>query len=219
MKWVALCLMGCASQAAGPAVSLPETLPRPISPVREDVRPAVKTSDDGDFTSNRGLVHLITEPGGFIGGSYPDGVLTCTHSGESLDCHWYESSSEGGARFTRKPNGDLAGSWGSGESTDDGGEWTLTPVGVGTGLNGAWDTNWGLVQVTDTGHGLHVEYRNGEGKMDCELKSGKNLICDWSESSLTGQAKLVIESPRIIRGTWGSGKSTTDGGPWVFIRR
>jgi hypothetical protein len=142
------------------------------------------------------------------------GVMTCTVSGEQFACQWYESTNEGRATFRRKADGRLEGTWGHATSDDDGGAWTLVPVGT-SGLEGMWDTNFGLATIHATARGYHIDYR--DGAMDCEA-TGDALDCAWTESASTGHAHLTRESSRILRGRWGNGASATDGGAWLFVR-
>ncbi len=212
-------VVGCATQSSGPAVvSLAAPLPMPTLAAPESPSwSAAKTDDSSDFSSDRGIVRLTPESDGTLSGTYADGVLTCARpDAKGITCKWYEASNEGRAAFVRKDDGTLEGTWGTGESIDDGGAWTLVPLVRGAGLGGAWHTNWGIAHVTDTGHGIHVDYVRGT--MDCEPRASQHLRCDWSEGSASGRAELVIESQSVLRGTWGSGASADDGGLWVFVR-
>jgi hypothetical protein len=194
--------------------------PLPVTPVCAET-PAVhppQTPDDVDYTSNRGIVHLALASDGRWAGTYPDGVLTCDAAvGSSTKCRWYTRSSEGRAVFTRQPDGHLAGTWGNGASTEDGGDWTLVPVSSEGELHGLWDTNWGVAAVSGRGARLHIDYPNGS--MECDVRESQRLACQWTEASSSGEAELVIESLRVLRGRWGSGASAKDGGPWVFVKR
>jgi hypothetical protein len=211
-------MAGCATQSGVASVSLASPLPTPT--VEATVSPSlhpVKSEDYGEFSSDRGVVRLTAESDGALSGSYPDGVLTCPPpSGVHVACTWYEGSNDGHAAFVRKDDGSLEGTWGSGESTDDGGEWTLVPLARGAGLSGAWHTNWGIAHLTDTGHGIHVDY--ARGTMDCALHGAQGLDCNWTEGSQSGKADLVIESQSVLRGTWGNGTSPSDGGAWILVR-
>ncbi len=216
-------LLGCALVACGgdgarvTAVSLPTPLPSPPADTSPPSLPALRSAlDAADFSSERGAVHLARDPGGTAAGSFgAGGVMSCSISGDQFACHWYESSTEGRATFRRKSDGRLEGTWGNATSDDDGGAWTLVPVGT-TGLEGMWDTNFGVAVIRATALGYHVDYR--DGTMDCEPR-GDALDCAWTEGASTGHAHLARESPRVLRGRWGSGASATDGGAWLFVRR
>ena len=80
-----------------------------------------------------------------------------------------------------------------------------------------WDSNFGPATITRTSSGLHVEYR--DGTMECDDRQPKKLACDWTEGSANGKAELTIESSRVLRGHWGNGTSSSDGGSWLFVRR
>jgi hypothetical protein len=192
----------------------------PLPVVTQSIEPVVETRapkasiDDGDFSSDKGgMVHLVAAPDGTLAGTYPNGVLTCT---AALACLWYEGSANGRATFQRKHDGTLAGTWGNGESDADGGGWTLVPIKRSGTLDGVWDTNWGVAKIETTRAGVHIEY--SDGTMDCTTR-GTNLACTWNENSASGAAELAIESERVIRGRWGTGASSSDGGVWVFVRR
>ena len=212
-------LVACADRTPPPTtVSLALPLPAPSATTAQieahDTKPAL---DDGDFSSERGMVHLTAEPDGTLAGTYAGGILTCKNERDLLACRWYQGTSEGRATLRRKPDGRVEGTWGNGPSDDDGGSWTLVPVARAAPLEGVWDTNWGVATVRATARGgVHVDYP--DGTMDCEQRDRK-LTCAWNESSLSGNAELTIESSRLLRGRWGSGASATDGGPWVFVKR
>lgn len=209
-------LASCAEHApqAVAIAPLPVVARATIEPVVDEVRPSKPSTDEGDFSSDKGgMLHLAAAPDGSLAGTYPNGILTCT---AALACLWYEGSASGRATFQRKHDGTLAGTWGSGESDVDGGGWTLVPIKRSGTLDGVWDTNWGVAKIETTRTGVHIEY--SDGTMDCTTH-GTKLDCAWTENSVTGGAELAIESERVIRGRWGSGASSSDGGVWVFVRR
>ena len=90
-----------------------------------------KTPAGGDFSgkyrSNWGTTTL-TQTGDTVRGVYPRGTMTCSVSGNELNCTWYEGSSKGRAKLVRKSNGTLQGTWGKGSSATNGGTWTFTPL-------------------------------------------------------------------------------------------
>ena len=175
--------------------------------------------DSADFTSERGAVHLTIDADGTLNGLIDSaGVVTCSApQGDLLACNWVEGQGDGHATLRRKPDGRIEGTWGNGASDSDGGAWTLVPLPHGEGLSGGWMTNWGAATIEDTGHGIHVAYTTGV--LDCTHRDAQTLACTWVEGSASGAAVLVIESRRVLRGTWGNGASATDGGKWVFVRR
>jgi hypothetical protein len=207
--FAATLLFACA-QPAPQAVSIAAPLPTvsQSSASLPEPHPVAKpTTDDGDFSSERGMVHLTAEPDGSLAGAYPNGILTCEPKQGALACRWYERTSDGHITFHRRQDGRL-------ESDD--GTWTLTPIVRAGSLDGVWDTNWTSAVITTKTGGLHVDY--ADGTMECTERDRK-LTCTWSEGALSGGAELTIESQRVIRGRWGSGTSSTDGGSWVFVRR
>ena len=211
---LALALAGC-DHAAPPVVSIaPLPTSSAVAPQVVEIR-ASKIADESDFTSDRvGMVHLVAESDGSLAGTYPNnGILTCR---ADLACRWYDSSTEGRATFHRKSDGTLEGTWGNDASDTDGGAWTLVPVKRAGVLDGVWDTNWGAAKIETTRAGVHVEYTDGQ--MDC-TEHERKLTCNWTQGSMTGVAELAIESTRVLRGRWGNGASSTDGGAWVFVRR
>ena len=224
MRRAALVLLmtsACTQSAPPPSVSLPMPLPSPPAPESTiALRPFSKPSfDAADFSSEKGIVHLRDGSGGVVAGAFgSSGVMTCNRSPESLECRWYENSDRGRAVFHRRPSGKLEGTWGSGESADDGGSWTLVPIAsTEGGPEGVWDSNFVPATITRTSSGLHVEYR--DGTMECDDRQPKKLACDWTEGSANGKAELTIESSRVLRGHWGNGTSSSDGGSWLFVRR
>jgi len=171
------------------------------------------------YTSEWGVVHRIDSTNGKWVGAYPRGILDCTETGEGGEtslCEWHEGGSNGRATFARTAEGKLSGTWGFGDETEGGGEWTLVPMVRGSGLSGAWETNWGSATITLEGQRAHIV--SARGTMDCDTSRKPNLTCDWTEGSAVGKAELVVDSDRVIRGHWGSGPSSTDGGEWIFVR-
>jgi hypothetical protein len=59
-----------------------------------------------------------------VAGTYPKGTVTCKATDSELDCAWAEPGASGRAHFKRAENGDLAGTWGHGNGSTDGGAWT-----------------------------------------------------------------------------------------------
>jgi uncharacterized protein YodC (DUF2158 family) len=214
-----LFLLGCTH----PAVVLgPIALPTPpISSACVDtvrVTQPKKAAPELDYTSNFGIVHRLDTADGSWTGTYTNGILVCEPpDGDTTRCSWYEGGSEGRAVFVLQSTGELVGTWGTGTSAEDGGDWKLAPIVRGVGLEGSWETNWGPAMVTVTGSQVHVVYR--DGTMDCNAPNPGQLTCQWVEGQHNGSAELTVESDRLMRGLWGNGASSTDGGKWIFIRR
>src|ERR1700690_701843 len=118
-------IMGCVRP--GPAANVSPALGPPAGSI-EDPPPAPRTkppTDDGDFSSERGVVHLVRESEGTLAGTYPNGILPCRLNGELASCDWTERGSDGRAVFRRRSDGRFEGTYGSGESTSDSGAWNL----------------------------------------------------------------------------------------------
>ncbi len=213
----AFALVACADRSPPPAaVTLPLPTPSATQAAISEVPETKPTVDEGDFSSERGMVHLVAEPDGTLAGTFTGGVVTCHAKNEDLSCRWYDRNGEGRAKLRRTADGRLEGTWGNGASQDDGGGWTLAPIAHQSPLDGVWDTNWGPATLSSSARGVHVDY--GDGTMDCTSRD-RSLECAWTQGGATGNAQLTIESSRVLRGRWGSGASATDGGSWVFVRR
>jgi len=88
----------------------------------------------GDYTSNWDKVHLVQE-GTRIRGTY----VCCgggTIEGRIVESNviryrWHEprGAGDGEGMWKITPSGSLDGTWGHGQSTSDGGPWTLVPKG------------------------------------------------------------------------------------------
>ncbi len=78
----------------------------------------------GVYDTNYGPVRLVQQ-GDEVRGAYDRGSLACRAAGATLACAWAEGDAVGRARLTRTPDGSLEGTWGHGESADDGGAWTF----------------------------------------------------------------------------------------------
>lgn len=64
-------------------------------------------------------------------GTYAKGSIKCKAEADQLDCKWVESSSSGRAKFKRADNGNMTGTWGSGNASSGGGGWTCTLLTAG----------------------------------------------------------------------------------------
>jgi hypothetical protein len=84
----------------------------------------------GDYTSNWDDVRLVQEGtrvhGTYVccGGGTIEGRII---EGRVIRYHWRSGGGEGEGTWTITPSGRLEGTWGSGTSADDGGDWTLDP--------------------------------------------------------------------------------------------
>ncbi len=82
-------------------------------------------------------------------------------------------------------------------------------------FEGTYKSNWGTTTFRETGASVTAQYPRGS--MTCS-SAGDTLSCDWVEGGLRGKASLTRQANGDIAGTWGSGSSATDGGPWSFTR-
>ncbi|MEO7328285.1 MAG: hypothetical protein ABI193_06890 [Minicystis sp.] len=80
------------------------------------------TSFAGTYKSTWGPT-VFTQDGAKVNAKYPNGSMTCTPTGPTLDCDWREAASFGKARLTRDASGSLRGTWGNGGSATNGGSW------------------------------------------------------------------------------------------------
>jgi len=57
------------------------------------------------------------------------GSMDCKVIGErELDCGWDEPGASGKSRLTKQEDGRLSGTWGNGQSANNGGTWVFKPV-------------------------------------------------------------------------------------------
>ena len=206
--------------AAAISIAAAPLPPPPASAVTATLgatRPSRAAREEADFSSDHGLVHLRSDGAGRVAGSYPSGVLTCASDADRLDCEWTESGSQGHAVFVARGDGGYDGTWGNGASVTDGGSWPLARIGSSSAsLDGVYDTNWGPATLRETSPDVHADY--GRGTMDCQRRASQ-LDCTWTEGGTSGRAELTLEPNGVLRGRWGSGASSSDGGPWVFVKR
>lgn len=57
--------------------------------------------------------------------AYPRGAMRCLIDDATLRCNWQSGAAQGKAVFREQPDRSLAGTWGNGESDQDGGAWVL----------------------------------------------------------------------------------------------
>src|SRR6186713_2417843 len=87
--------------------------------------PSGSTADfAGTYTSNWGTT-TFAQQGAQVTAGYPNGTMTCTASGNVLDCDWREAAASGKAKLSKLPNGNIEGTWGNGKSATDGGLWSF----------------------------------------------------------------------------------------------
>ena len=91
-----------------------------------------------------------------------------------------------------------------------------TYFGTARAFAGTWGSQWG--DVVFVAHGDDLEATFPGGSMKCRV-DGDRILCDWEEGSANGQAIFVRQSDTLLAGTWGSGLSATDGGPWALKKK
>jgi hypothetical protein len=117
----ALLATGCSKNKTDETGSEPILTPAPAAAV-----PAAKRFE-GTYNSEWGTT-TFRETGTAVTAQYPRGSVTCSAAGDTLSCDWVEGGLRGKASLTRQPNGDIAGTWGSGSSATDGGPWSFKRV-------------------------------------------------------------------------------------------
>jgi hypothetical protein len=91
-------------------------------------------------------------------------------------------------------------------------------------VDGAWDTKWGggqaVLDLAQTGATVTGTYSGtNEGKVNGTLAGGV-LTGTWAGAA-NDRGGFVLKfsaDGKSFTGTWGSGSSKTDGGPWVGKR-
>jgi hypothetical protein len=109
-----------------PPAATPTPAPTPAAP------PEPKFPDyRGSYTSNWGGAKC-TQVKKNVNCLYQGktGSLDCKivgDDGNELECEWDDSEGRGKAKFKRKDDGQLVGSWGHGSSATNGGPWVFKP--------------------------------------------------------------------------------------------
>lgn len=88
------------------------------------------------------------------------------------------------------------------------------------GFTGTWNTAWGPVEMRQTGAKVVGTYA---GKFPGRLEGaveGRTLAFEWiGDNGERGRGAFVLsDDGNSFTGTWGSGASTTNGGPWNGTR-
>jgi len=88
--------------------------------------PAATVSFTGTYDSTWGKASF-TQTGNHVDVRYAQGTMTCTASGNALDCDWNEGAGSGKAKLVKETGGAIRGTWGKGPSATNGGAWVFTP--------------------------------------------------------------------------------------------
>lgn len=70
---------------------------------------------------------VFSQDGNRVTAKYPNGNMTCTATGNTLDCNWVEGSTFGKAKLVKEASGSIKGTWGNGGSATNGGPWIFNP--------------------------------------------------------------------------------------------
>lgn len=96
-----------------------------------------------------------------------------------------------------------------------------SPLPGGVRYEGVWDTNWGQLQLMQTGqhvHGSYKGFRNGSVSGDAD---GDVFVFRWTqvESRQWGRGYLKLSPDgQSMEGRWGYQKSHGNGGRWWATR-
>jgi hypothetical protein len=89
--------------------------------------PATTVSFTGSYNSTWGKADFV-QTGNHVNVKYARGTMTCTASGNALDCDWDEGAGgTGKAKLVKETGGAIRGTWGKGPSATNGGAWVFTP--------------------------------------------------------------------------------------------
>jgi hypothetical protein len=83
-------------------------------------------------------------------------------------------------------------------------------------FSGTYTTNWGSAKCTQVKKNVNCLYAGKSGSLDCKVVAEKTIECDWEEAGESGRTKLTKQDDGKLKGTWGTGKSMTNGGIWVL---
>ena len=85
---------------------------------------------------------------------------------------------------------------------------------AGSGFAGRYSSTEGPATISEAGAQVAITYARGFAKCTA---TGRALACTWHEGKNYGQASVTKRSDGKLVGTWGVGKSATDGGEWAFV--
>jgi hypothetical protein len=89
--------------------------------------PATTVSFTGSYNSTWGKADFM-QTGEHVNVKYARGTMSCTASGNALDCDWDEGAGgTGKAKLVKETSGTIRGTWGKGSSASNGGAWVFTP--------------------------------------------------------------------------------------------
>ena len=83
-----------------------------------------------------------------------------------------------------------------------------------TSFAGNYSSTEGPATIAESGSLVTITYKRGFATCTA---AGRTLGCTWHEGKNYGQATITQHSDGKIYGTWGVGKSASDGGEWAFV--
>jgi hypothetical protein len=89
-------------------------------------------------------------------------------------------------------------------------------------VTGEYTSNWDDVSLVQTGTRVSGQYVCcGGGTIEGTVIEGRVLRFKWSEPRGAGEGMgvWVIKKDGTLEGTWGSGPSDNNGGPWTLSRK
>lgn len=89
-------------------------------------------------------------------------------------------------------------------------------------VTGEYKSNWDDVSLVQTGTRVSGQYVCcGGGTIEGTVIEGRVIRYHWSEPRGAGEGMgiWVIQKDGTLDGTWGHGRSETDGGPWTLTRK
>lgn len=89
-------------------------------------------------------------------------------------------------------------------------------------VTGEYSSNWDTVDLVQEGSRVTGTYICcGGGTIEGRIIEGRVIRYRWREPNGAGQGEgiWVITKSGRLEGTWGSGQSDSDGGPWNLERK
>jgi len=95
-----------------------------------------------------------------------------------------------------------------------------------TGFGGSWDTQWGggraVLDLVQSGTQVSGTYNGSSQGTVAGRLAGNFLIGNWTGSAPDDHGSFSLyfsEDGKTFNGTWGTGTSRNNGGPWVGARK
>ena len=81
---------------------------------------------------------------------------------------------------------------------------------------GKYMSNYGPCNMEQTGTSVSGSCPGRGTTFQCTV-SGKTINCTWKEGGAVGKSVATKQADGKVLGTYGSGSSSTNGGPWNFV--